>query len=74
MVGYLIIFHHNTEMQINFIPRTFMAAFQIETSNCPGDVLLEGICLLVICMAVLGILYFLFYFVHKTFLLIIKAH
>jgi hypothetical protein len=60
-------------MQRNFVPTTFMAAFQIETSNCPGAVLLEGINSLVICMAVLAIVYFLFSFVHKTFLLIIKA-
>jgi hypothetical protein len=60
-------------MQSSIVPRTFMAAFQIETSNCPGAILLEGISSLVIFMAVLGILYFLFTFVHKTFLLIIKA-
>jgi hypothetical protein len=49
-----------------------MAAFQIETSNCTGAVL-EGISSLVIYMTVFGILCFLFAFVYKTSLLIIKA-
>jgi hypothetical protein len=54
-------------MQSSIVPRTFMAAFQIETSNCPGAILLEGISSLVIFTAVLGILFFFLLLYVKSF-------